>query len=159
MAVTVGVTDDLIATFDQDAPQWTFGSARATGSASPEPNGHTGTHSSTGTIRGGRFDQMEMLRKTLQTAEGQAIMMMHHPPRDPTPACTSQLPNHMEAAYFEKLLSERDKPTAFIGGHVGDFFASTVDGIPYVVNGNSGKAQVEQEASPAGPSSALPAAV
>jgi hypothetical protein len=39
--------------------------------------------------------------------------------------------------------TNRDKPTAFIGGHVGGFFASTVDGVPHVVNGNSGKAPAE----------------
>lgn len=110
---------------------------------------HRGTRfvlldSSTGTLRGGGFDQMEMLRDALRTAQGQAVVMMHHPPRDPTPARTSQLADRMEAAYFERLLSERDKPTAFIGGHVGGFFASTVDGVPHVVNGNSGKAPAEQ---------------
>ncbi|GGU40905.1 hypothetical protein GCM10010178_36790 [Lentzea flava] len=109
---------------------------------------HRGTRfvlldSSTGTIRGGGFDQMEMLRSALRTADGQVVVMMHHPPRDPTPARTSQLSDRMEADYFEKLLSERDKPTTFIGGHVGGFFASTVDGVPHVVNGNSGKAPAE----------------
>ncbi|MFS8100575.1 phosphodiester glycosidase family protein [Lentzea alba] len=109
---------------------------------------HKGTRfvlldSSTGTLRGGGFDQMEMLRTALQTAEGQAVVMMHHPPNDPTPARTSQLSDRAEAAYFEKLLSERDKPTTFVGGHVGGFFASTVDGVPHVINGNSGKAPAE----------------
>ncbi|SDL97120.1 3',5'-cyclic AMP phosphodiesterase CpdA [Lentzea albidocapillata subsp. violacea] len=109
---------------------------------------HRGTRfvlldSSTGTIRGGGFEQMEMLRNALRTAEGQAVVLMHHPPRDPTPARTSQLDDRLEASYFERLLSERDKPTAFVGGHVGGFFASTVDGVPYVINGNSGKAPAE----------------
>ena len=109
---------------------------------------HRGTRfvlldSSAGTLRGGGFDQMEMLRTALHTATGQAVVMMHHPPRDPTPARTSQLADRMEAAYFERLLSERDKPTAFVGGHVGGFFASTVDGVPHVINGNSGKAPAE----------------
>ncbi|MDX8054056.1 phosphodiester glycosidase family protein [Lentzea sp. BCCO 10_0798] len=109
---------------------------------------HRGTRfvlldSSTGTIRGGGFEQMEMLRNALHTAEGQAVVLMHHPPRDPTPARTSQLADRLEASYFERLLSERDKPTAFVGGHVGGFFASTVDGVPHVINGNSGKAPAE----------------
>jgi hypothetical protein len=86
---------------------------------------------------------MEMLRNALHTAEGQAVVLMHHPPRDPTPARTSQLADRLEASYFERLLSERDKPTAFVGGHVGGFFASTVDGVPHVINGNSGKAPAE----------------
>ncbi|MEV6715799.1 phosphodiester glycosidase family protein [Lentzea sp. NPDC051208] len=109
---------------------------------------HRGTRfvlldSSTGTIRGGGFEQMEMLRTALRTAEGQAVVLMHHPPRDPTPTRTSQLADRLEASYFERLLSERDKPTAFIGGHVGGFFASTVDGVPHVINGNSGKAPAQ----------------
>ncbi|MEU3644410.1 phosphodiester glycosidase family protein [Lentzea sp. NPDC034063] len=109
---------------------------------------HRGTRfvlldSSTGTIRGGGLDQVEMLRNALHSAEGQAVVLMHHPPRDPTPARTSQLADRLEASYFERLLSERDKPTAFIGGHVGGFFASTVDGVPFVINGNSGKAPAE----------------
>ncbi|MCR3752389.1 Calcineurin-like phosphoesterase [Lentzea californiensis] len=110
---------------------------------------HRGTRfvlldSSTGTLRGGGFEQMDMLRTALHTAEGQAVVLMHHPPRDPTPARTSQLADRLEASYFERLLSERDRPTAFIGGHVGGFFASTVDGVPHVINGNSGKAPAEQ---------------
>jgi hypothetical protein len=109
---------------------------------------HKGTRfvlldSSTGTLRGGGLDQVEMLGNALRTAEGQAVVMMHHPPRDPTPARTSQLADRLEASYFERLLSERDEPTAFIGGHVGGFFASTVDGVPFVINGNSGKAPAE----------------
>ncbi|USX52686.1 phosphodiester glycosidase family protein [Lentzea sp. HUAS12] len=109
---------------------------------------HRGTRfvlldSSTGTLRGGGFEQVEMLRNALRTTEGQAVVLMHHPPRDPTPARTSQLDDRLEASYFERLLSERDAPTAFVGGHVGGFFASTVDGVPHVVNGNSGKAPAE----------------
>ncbi|MCX2949390.1 phosphodiester glycosidase family protein [Lentzea sp. NEAU-D7] len=109
---------------------------------------HRGTRfvlldSSTGTLRGGGFEQVEMLRNALRTAEGPAVVLMHHPPRDPTPARTSQLDDRLEASYFERLLSERDKPTAFVGGHVGGFFASTVDGVPHVINGNSGKAPAE----------------
>jgi hypothetical protein len=109
---------------------------------------HRGTRfvlldSSTGTLRGGGFEQLEMLKNALRTTEGQAVVLMHHPPRDPTPARTSQLADRMEASFFERLLSERDKPTTFVGGHVGGFFASTVDGVPHVVNGNSGKAPAE----------------
>ncbi|WP_329790451.1 phosphodiester glycosidase family protein [Lentzea sp. DG1S-22] len=111
---------------------------------------HRGTRfvlldSSTGTLRGGGFEQVRMLRNALDTAQGQVVVMMHHPPRDPTPARTSQLADRMEADYFERLLSERDGPTAFIGGHVGGFFASTVDGVPHVINGNSGKAPAEAD--------------
>ncbi len=108
---------------------------------------HRGTRfvlldSSTGTLRGGGFDQLDMLKRSLDTAPGQTIVMMHHPPRDPTPARTSQLSDRMEARYFEELLSENENAT-FIGGHVGGFFASEVDGVQYLVNGNSGKAPAE----------------
>ncbi|MFD4671294.1 phosphodiester glycosidase family protein [Lentzea sp. NPDC058450] len=109
---------------------------------------HRGTRfvlldSSTGTLRGGGFEQMEMLHTALDTAAGQAVVLMHHPPRDPTPARTSQLADRLEAEHFETLLSERDEPTALVTGHVGGFFASTVDGVAQVINGNSGKAPAE----------------
>lgn len=126
----------------------TIGNFRREFGATHRTFDHRGTRfvlldSSTGTLRGGGFEQMEMLRTALRTAEGQAVVLMHHPPRDPTPARTSQLADRLEASYFERLLSERDRPTAFIGGHVGGFFASTVDGVPHVINGNSGKAPAE----------------
>ena len=126
----------------------TIGNFRREFGATHRTFDHRGTRfvlldSSTGTIRGGGFEQVEMLRDALRTAEGQAVVLMHHPPRDPTPARTSQLADRMEASWFERLLSERDAPTAFIGGHVGGFFASTVDGVPHVVNGNAGKAPAE----------------
>lgn len=82
-----------------------------------------------------------MPRNALRTPQ-QTVVMMHHPPRDPTPARTSQLADRMEAAYFESLLAQHGK-ASFIGGHVGGFFASEVDGVPHVVNGNSGKAPAE----------------
>ncbi|WP_285630933.1 phosphodiester glycosidase family protein [Lentzea sp. NBRC 102530] len=109
---------------------------------------HKGTRfvlldSSTGTLRGGGIEQVEMLHTALATAEGQAVVMMHHPPLDPTPARTSQLADRMEADHLVRLMSERDEPTAFIAGHVGGFFASTVDGVAQVINGNSGKAPSE----------------
>ncbi|TWP44383.1 multidrug transporter [Lentzea tibetensis] len=107
---------------------------------------HKGTRfvlldSSTGTIRGGGFDQMVMLRDALESAPGKVVVLEHHPPRDPTPAKGSQLGDRMEAAYVERLLSGRD--ALFVGGHVGVFHASTVDGVPYLINGNSGKAPAE----------------
>ncbi|KOV79725.1 multidrug transporter [Nocardia sp. NRRL S-836] len=108
---------------------------------------HRGTRfvlldSSTGTLRGGGVEQLEVLKRSLDTAPGHTVVLMHHPPRDPTPARTSQLSDRMEARYFERLLSENGRAT-FIGGHVGGFFASEVDGVHYVVNGNSGKAPAE----------------
>nr|WP_042196949.1 phosphodiester glycosidase family protein [Kibdelosporangium sp. MJ126-NF4]CEL22648.1 FIG00814300: hypothetical protein [Kibdelosporangium sp. MJ126-NF4]CTQ89789.1 FIG00814300: hypothetical protein [Kibdelosporangium sp. MJ126-NF4] len=115
---------------------------------------HKGTRfvlldSSTGTIRGGGFDQTAMLRKALDTAKSDksvrsVVVMEHHPPRDPTPAKGSQLSDRQEAAMVEQWLGafrhETGKGAAFIGGHVGVFHASRVDGVPYLINGNSGKA-------------------
>ncbi|RSM80698.1 multidrug transporter [Kibdelosporangium aridum] len=115
---------------------------------------HKGTRfvlldSSTGTIRGGGFDQTTLLRKALDGAKADksvnsVVVMEHHPPRDPTPAKGSQLSDRLEAAMLEQWLGdfrqETGKGAAFIGAHVGVFHASRVDGVPYLINGNSGKA-------------------
>ncbi|RCG31889.1 multidrug transporter [Sphaerisporangium album] len=114
---------------------------------------HKGTRfvtldTSRGTIRGGGFDQLERLRAALDDAASDdrinsVVVVEHHPPRDPTPAKTSQLGDRKEAALVEDLLAgfqrRTGKGAAFIGGHVGTFDASRVDGVPYLVNGNSGK--------------------
>jgi hypothetical protein len=100
------------------------------------------------TIRGGGFDQMAMLRKALDDARtdrsvSSVVVIEHVPPRDPTPAKGSQLNDRQEAALLERWLADfqrtSGKGAAFVGGHVGVFSASHVDGVPYVVNGNSGK--------------------
>jgi hypothetical protein len=115
---------------------------------------HKGTRfvlldSSTGTIRGGGFEQTESLRKALDSARtdksvNSVVVMEHHPPRDPTPAKGSQLSDRLEASMVEQWLGgfrhETGKGAAFIGAHVGVFHASRVDGVPYLINGNSGKA-------------------
>ncbi len=71
------------------------------------------------------------------------VLVQHVPPRDPTPARASELSDRKEAATIEAWLSgfqdRTGKGTAFIGAHVGTFHASHVDGVPYFVNGNSGK--------------------
>ncbi len=60
----------------------------------------------------------------------------------------SQLGDRKEAALIEGWLSgfrrTTGKGASLIGSHVGVFHAAHVDGVPYLVNGNSGKA-------PAGP--------
>lgn len=100
------------------------------------------------TIRGGGFDQTVMLRKALDSAKtdpsvNSVVVLEHVPPRDPTPEKGSQLGDRMEAAMLEQWLADfqRDsgKGAAFVAGHVGVFNASHVDGVPYVINGNSGK--------------------
>ncbi|MGI5523563.1 phosphodiester glycosidase family protein [Micromonospora sp. CA-259024] len=114
---------------------------------------HAGTrfvtlNSSTGTLRGGGFDQVRMLRETLDAAAtdrrvGSVVVLHHHPPRDPSPAKASQLGDRKEAALLEQWLADfqhrTGKGALFVGGHVGTFHAERVDGVPYVINGNAGK--------------------
>ncbi|HTF10430.1 MAG TPA: phosphodiester glycosidase family protein [Asanoa sp.] len=114
---------------------------------------HNGTRivtldTSTGTLRGGGFDQIKALRAALDSAAadpavGSVAVFEHHPPRDPTPAKASQLGDRKEAALIEQWLADfqhrTGKGAAFVGGHVGTFHADRVDGVPYLINGNSGK--------------------
>ena len=115
---------------------------------------HKGTkfvtlNSSAGTLRGGGFDQIAMLRSALDSAArdrtvSSVVLIEHHPPRDPTPAKNSQLADRHEAALVEDWLASFQRSTGkgalFVGAHVGTFHASKVDNVPYLVNGNSGKA-------------------
>ncbi|MER7335143.1 MULTISPECIES: phosphodiester glycosidase family protein [unclassified Micromonospora] len=114
---------------------------------------HKGTrfvtlNSSTGSLRGGGFDQVRMLREALDSAAGDpaigsVAVLHHHPPRDPSPAKASQLGDRKEAALLEQWLADfqhrTGKGAVFVGGHVGTFHADRVDGVPYLINGNSGK--------------------
>ncbi|NED95024.1 multidrug transporter [Phytoactinopolyspora alkaliphila] len=103
-----------------------------------------------GTLRaGGReFDQIMVLREALDEAASDpsvtgVVVAGHHPPNDPLPTANSQLADRREAAMVEKWLAdfraESGKGAAYIAGHAGVFHASSVDGVPYVVVGNSGK--------------------
>jgi hypothetical protein len=105
--------------------------------------------SSTGTLQGGGFDQWQRLRSALDTAAADAavngvVVLTHMPPRDPAPVKTSQLASSVEVGVIEDWLAdfrrETGKGAAYVGSHVGSFSASSVDGVPYVVNGNAGKA-------------------
>ncbi|GAA4456209.1 phosphodiester glycosidase family protein [Phytohabitans houttuyneae] len=105
-------------------------------------------NSATGTLRGGGFDQVKLLRQALDGARSDrsvksVVVLHHHPPRDPTPAKASQLGDRKEAAMLEEWLADFErrsgKSALFVGAHVGTFHADRVDGVPYVVNGNSGK--------------------
>ncbi|MGA8116766.1 MAG: phosphodiester glycosidase family protein, partial [Actinocatenispora sp.] len=100
------------------------------------------------TIRGGGFDQVAKLREALDTAAddrsvNSVVLVEHVPPRDPTPQKGSQLNDRKEAALVEQWLADFGRHTGkgvgFIGGHVGVFHASHVDGVSYLINGNSGK--------------------
>ncbi|MET8178123.1 phosphodiester glycosidase family protein [Streptomyces sp. NPDC005336] len=99
-------------------------------------------------LRGGGFDQIKELRKQLDAAAtdpgiGSVMVIEHVPPRDPTPQQGSRLSDRKEAALLEDWLADFRRTTgkgaAFIGSHVGTFHASRVDGVPYLINGNSGK--------------------
>lgn len=100
-------------------------------------------------LRGGGFAQIKQLRAQLDAAANDrtvdSVMLIEHvPPRDPTVQKGSQLGDRKEAALVEQWLADFRRTTgkgaAFIGGHVGVFHASHVDGVPYLINGNSGKA-------------------
>ncbi|RZU77876.1 3',5'-cyclic AMP phosphodiesterase CpdA [Micromonospora kangleipakensis] len=105
-------------------------------------------NSSTGSLRGSGFDQVKLLRDTLDSAAadpavGSVAVLFHHPPRDPSPAKASQLGDRKEAALVEQWLADfqhrTGKGALVVNGHVGTFHADRVDGVPYVINGNSGK--------------------
>ncbi|MFC7550993.1 phosphodiester glycosidase family protein [Plantactinospora sp. GCM10030261] len=114
---------------------------------------HKGTrfvtlNSATGTLRGDGFDQVRALRDALDQAAGDpaigsVAVLQHHPPRDPSPAKASQLGDRKEAGLLEQWLADfqhrTGKGAVFVGGHVGAFSADRVDGVPYLINGNSGK--------------------
>ena len=98
--------------------------------------------------RSGDWTQLGRLRSELEVAAADrsvrsVVVLQHVPPRDPTPARASELSDRKEAATIERWLagfqSRSGKEVAFIGAHVGTFHASHVDGVPYFINGNSGK--------------------
>ncbi|MFR9729240.1 phosphodiester glycosidase family protein [Saccharopolyspora sp. MS10] len=104
--------------------------------------------SSTGSLLGGGFGQVRMLRSALHEAAADpgirsVAIFVHHPLRDPGPGDASQLSDPKEARLLNRWLAdfERDsgKPGVLVSGHVGAFHASTSDGIPLLVNGNAGK--------------------
>jgi len=99
-------------------------------------------------LRASDWTQLGRLRTELDKAARDrrvksVVLVEHVPPRDPTPARASELSDRKEAATIEAWLSDfqdrTGKGTAFIGAHVGTFHASHVDGVPYFINGNSGK--------------------
>ncbi|WP_197359199.1 phosphodiester glycosidase family protein, partial [Streptomyces clavuligerus] len=100
------------------------------------------------TLRGGGLAQIAAVRERLDAAAadpaiGSVLVVQHVPPRDPTPQQGSMLGDRKEAALLERWLTEFRRTTgkgaAFIGAHVGVFHAERVDGVPYLINGNSGK--------------------
>ncbi|MFC9653196.1 phosphodiester glycosidase family protein [Streptomyces sp. NPDC056937] len=101
------------------------------------------------TLRGGGLAQIKAVREQLDAAAKddriRSVMVIEHvPPRDPTVQKASELSDRKEAALLEQWLADFRRTTGkgagFIGGHVGVFDASRVNGVPYLINGNSGKA-------------------
>ncbi|MFE7190115.1 phosphodiester glycosidase family protein [Kitasatospora sp. NPDC057595] len=104
-------------------------------------------NSSLGSFRASGFDQIAKLRTTLDAAAQDPsvtglLLFDHHPTRDPLPDQGSRLGDRKEAALVEQWLAgfrAGGKSAAMVSGHVGAFHASSVDGVPYLINGNSGK--------------------
>jgi hypothetical protein len=97
---------------------------------------------------GADFAQVRALREALDDAAADAavsgvVTFFHHPLDDPLPTKASQLTDRIEAemlrGWFEDFRETSGKPIASVGSHAGVFHASVADGVPYVVNGNSGK--------------------
>lgn len=97
---------------------------------------------------GADFAQVRMLRDALDDAATDrsvtgVVVFAHHPLDDPLPTKASQLSDRLEAdtlrGWFENFEETSGKSVASVGSHVGVFHASTQDGVPYLVNGNSGK--------------------
>ncbi|MBD0669622.1 phosphodiester glycosidase family protein [Streptomyces sp. CBMA156] len=104
-------------------------------------------NSSLGTLRGSGFDQIATLRNALDGAAKDPsitglLLFEHHPTRDPLPDQGSQLGDRKEAALVEQWLADfrtKGKSAAMVTGHVGAFHAQSIDGVPHLINGNSGK--------------------
>lgn len=101
-----------------------------------------------GSLRSGGIDQIAKLEKQLDEVARDSkltgvTVFFHHPPNDPLPTKTSQLADEREARAFEKLMADfkrkSGKSAAVINAHVGAFHGSSVEGVTYLVNGNSGK--------------------
>lgn len=104
-------------------------------------------NSSLGTLRAGGFDQIATLRTALDGAAKDPsvtglLLFEHHPTRDPLPDQGSRLGDRKEAALVEQWLADfraGGKSAAMVTGHVGAFHAQSIDGVPHLINGNSGK--------------------
>ncbi|PRX47269.1 calcineurin-like phosphoesterase family protein [Prauserella shujinwangii] len=105
--------------------------------------------SSRGSLRAGGFDQVRMLRDALDGARRDpdvrgVLLAMHHPVDDPAPTGNSQLGDRKEADLVTRWLTEFEessgKPAVAVTAHAGTFDVSRRDGVPYLVNGNMGKA-------------------
>ncbi len=101
-----------------------------------------------GSLRSGGIDQIAALEKALKDVEQSdtltgIVVFFHHPPSDPLPSKSSQLADQREARELERVLGEfrerSGKSAAVVNAHVGVFHGAAVEGVTYLVNGNSGK--------------------
>ena len=101
-----------------------------------------------GSLRSGGIDQIAQLEEALAEVEQSdaltgIVVFFHHPPSDPLPSKSSQLADQREARELERVLGEfrerSGKSAAVVNGHVGVFNGSAVEGVTYLINGNSGK--------------------
>ncbi|MGO1545518.1 MAG: phosphodiester glycosidase family protein [Gulosibacter sp.] len=94
------------------------------------------------------YDQVKLLREELDKAAADdaisgVVVFQHMPIDDPLPTKASQLGDRldadMEEQWLEEFKQDSGKPIALVSAHVGVFHAKTTNGIPYFINGNSGK--------------------
>ncbi|PJJ55588.1 3',5'-cyclic AMP phosphodiesterase CpdA [Compostimonas suwonensis] len=106
---------------------------------------------STGTLSK-NFPQLQMLRSQLDDAKTNpditgVVVLQHMPIDDPLVNKASQLVNRqdaeMEREWLEDFRESSGKSIAMVNGHVGTFHSKVEDGIPYIINGNSGKTPSE----------------
>ena len=105
-------------------------------------------NTATGSLKDAGLNQLQSLESSLdELSESDdltgAVLFFHHPPQDPLPTQNSKLNDPREAKELERLLgefrSETGKSVAVVNAHVGVFHGSAVDGVSYLINGNSGK--------------------
>ncbi|MDQ3627256.1 MAG: phosphodiester glycosidase family protein [Actinomycetota bacterium] len=104
--------------------------------------------SSMGSLRTSSFEQLLVLRRALEEAADDpavrsVVVMAHHPTKDPAVVGNSELSDPLEVRLVQEWLAgfsdDTDKPAAYVAAHAGAFHADRLDGVSYLVNGNSGK--------------------
>lgn len=105
-------------------------------------------NSAAGSFRASDAGQLAFLERELDDAAADSsisgvVVFAHHPADDPLPSKASQLADRTEAAEFTEALgsfrADSGKSVAVVNAHVGVFHADAADGVPRLINGNSGK--------------------
>jgi predicted phosphodiesterase len=114
---------------------------------------HKGTRfilldSHSGSLRTSDWDQVPVLRDDLNEAATDrtvtgVVVVVHHPPHDPSGAGSSQLSDQLEAGLVERWLAsfreESGKPVALFSGHAHTAAATRADGLLEVTTPAVGK--------------------